>query len=94
MDTTQQLYITAALASLMMQLLNLLETRGLPAARRPDFRSFIYWIPYFVLPILALFLIYILDGEVISRRIAAGIGISAPAIFRSLAQTASTALRL
>lgn len=82
-------YITAIAASLMMQLLNLLEISKLPEARKPDLRSFVYWIPYIVLPLTAAFVVFILDGDVNSKKVAAGVGISAPAIFRSLAQTAS-----
>lgn len=44
--------ILAMIGGLTINMLNLLELQNVPKDRRPDFKNFLYWLPFLVWPIL------------------------------------------
>lgn len=44
-----------AMAGFIAQLLSLLEVSKLEPSRRPDFRNWMYWLPYIIAPLLGAF---------------------------------------
>lgn len=69
-----------------LDFLYLLELPNIPADRRPNLKSPIYWMQYVFWPILGGFLGFIYDENThLSRVVAFQIGLSAPLIIRSLA---------
>jgi hypothetical protein len=45
-------YSRSLIAGLVAQLLNLLEVTKLEPARRPNFKDWVYWLPYIIGPIV------------------------------------------
>lgn len=85
MDNT---VIFAALGGFVVNLLNLLEVRNVPKKQRPDFKDVFYWIPYLVHPLLGAVLAYayVKSGMSLKPLLAMNVGISAPLVFRSMAE--------
>ncbi len=48
-----QFFLIPALGAMVIQLLNLMEAATLEPAKRPNFKDFVYWLPYIIHPILA-----------------------------------------
>lgn len=77
-----------ALAGFLVQLLNLLEIAKLEPARRPNFKDWVYWIPYFVGPILGAFAGYFSfhdKPDSFTTALGVQVGASAPLILRGFA---------
>lgn len=80
--------ICAAAGALCVKLLELVEIHRIPAQLRPNLREVIYWIPFAILPLVGGFLayVYIKSGTPLSPMLALNIGVTAPLVFRSLAE--------
>ena len=78
--------VISAIGGFIYNVVPLLELWKAPKESRPDFKDFLYWLPYFVWPILAGFLIYLYEvpGMTITKLLAFHIGISAPLIIRKM----------
>ncbi len=84
-----QLILIAAGGGLALQLLNLLEIPHLEKNDRPDFKDWVYYIPYFINPIIAAFIayVYLKANTTLNPVLALHIGASAPVILRTMAST-------
>ncbi|WP_017445791.1 hypothetical protein [Gayadomonas joobiniege] len=71
-----------------IKLLELTELHKLPAVERPDFKDFLYWVPFFILPLLGggLAYAYVSSDATLSPVLSINIGVSAPLILRAMAQ--------
>ena len=79
--------IIAAVGGLTYNIVPLLELWKTPKESRPDFKEWLYWVPYVVWPLLAGFLLYLYEespGIKITRFLSFHIGISAPFIIRKM----------
>lgn len=87
MDT--ELLLIAAGGGLGLQLLNLLELPNLEKKDRPNFKEFIYYIPYIVNPLIGAFIafVYLKSNTVLNPILALHIGASAPVVLRTMAST-------
>lgn len=83
MDT---LIILAGSGGFIYNILQLMELIKVPKENRPDFKDWIYWIPYLVWPLLGglLAYAYLESGLTFSPLIALNVGLSAPLIFRQM----------
>lgn len=90
-----QAVVLAFCGGLALDFLYLLELPNIPADRRPDLRSLIYWLQYVFWPILGGLLGFIYDDAKapLSRVVAFQIGLSAPLIIRSLANVVPSQIR-
>lgn len=81
--------ILGAIGGLLIQLLSLAELYRIPKSRRPDFKDFIYWLPYLINPFFGGILAYAyFDGqEHVNKLLAIHVGASAPLIIRSMIST-------
>jgi hypothetical protein len=88
MDANVQMIIYAAVGSLVVPILDLVELRKIAKDRRPDFSDIFYWLPYIVYPFLAAFLAYAyLNSKIeLNPILAINLGASAPAILQSFAR--------
>ena len=84
----QKIIILAAIGGLIVNLLQLMEYSKMPKYERPDFKDFLFWLPYIIWPILAgvLGYAYQSSGNELSPILALNIGVSAPLIFRAMAE--------
>jgi len=84
----------AAAGALAVELLKLAEIRNIPKHERPDMKEALYWVPYFILPLVGAGLAYVyIMSEIILRPIlAVNIGISAPLIIRAMASSVPKAV--
>jgi len=82
-----QLILIAAGGGLAVQLLNLLELSHLPISERPNFRDWVYYIPYVLNPIISAFIVfvYLKANTQLSSILVLHIGASAPALLRAMA---------
>jgi hypothetical protein len=82
--------IAASAGALGLKLLELAEIRNLPPERRPNLKDIIYWASYVIMPLLGggLAYIYIISDISLKPILAMNIGISAPLILRTMAQSA------
>lgn len=78
-----------AMGGLAIQLLSLLELAKIPVSQRPDLKSPVYWIPYFVNPFLGglLGFAYFHNQQQINLVLAIHIGASAPITLRMMASS-------
>ncbi len=90
-----QAVVLAFCGGLALDFLYLLELPSIPADRRPNLRSPIYWLPYVFWPILGGLLGFIYDDPKapLSRVVAFQIGLSAPLIIRSLANVVPSQIK-
>ncbi|MBJ7900022.1 MAG: hypothetical protein GC158_08915 [Cyanobacteria bacterium RI_101] len=74
----------------MLKILELAELYKIPKTQRPDFRDWLYWVPFVVNPLLGgcLTLAYALSEIELSPILSINIGASAPLILRTMAQIA------
>ena len=79
-----------AFGGLAMRLLDLAELYKLPPERRPDVRDPLYWIQFFVFPLVGgvTTFAYAQSGTELNAILAVNIGASAPLILRSLRNVA------
>lgn len=84
--------IIAAIGGLTYNIVPLLELWKTPKESRPDFKEWLYWVPYFVWPLLAGFLLYLYESPEIkvTRFLSFHIGISAPLIIRKMIEVLPT----
>ena len=82
----------AAAGGFAANLLPLLDLRSLKPAERPDLKSFFYWIPFIIMPVLGagLAMAYVQSGVELKPIVAVNIGITAPLILRAMASTPPT----
>jgi RsiW-degrading membrane proteinase PrsW (M82 family) len=80
--------LLAAGGGLAYNVLQLLELQSKPKESRPDFKDFIYWLPYFIWPILSGLLAYVYESPQtpLNKLLALHIGLSSPLIFRQMVQ--------
>jgi len=80
--------ILALLGGLSVNLLNLMELQNVPRDRRPDFKDFLYWLPYIIWPLMGALLAFIYEASStkLSPIIAFQVGASAPLIIKAMAK--------
>ncbi len=83
------LILIAAGGGFALQLLNLLELSQLKKKDRPDFKDWVYYIPYIVNPIIGAFItfVYLQANTTLNPVLALHIGASAPVFLRTMAST-------
>ena len=71
-----------------IKLLEIAELHKIPKIERPDMKDWLYWAPFFILPLLGggLAQVYISSGTVLTPILAINIGVSAPLVLRAMAQ--------
>ena len=79
--------IVAGAGALIVNSLNLLELKNIPAEKRPNLRDFWYWLPVLFWPSAAAFLawVYVKSGYDLKPMLSLQVGASAPLIVRALA---------
>jgi hypothetical protein len=79
--------VLAAIGGVVINVLNLLELQHVPKERRPDFRDFLYWLPFFAWPLLGGIVGYLYNDSdsPLGKLVAFHIGISSPLILRAMA---------
>jgi hypothetical protein len=77
--------LLAAFGGLTVHLLNLVELQNVPKDRRPDFKDWLYWLPFGVSPALAAVVAfaYVNSGTPLSPILAINVGASTPLLLRS-----------
>lgn len=80
--------LCAAFGALCVKLLELVEIHRIPVHQRPNLKELIYWVPFLILPMVGGFLayVYIESGTILSPLLALNVGVTAPLVFRSLAE--------
>ena len=70
------------------KLLELAELHKIPKLQRPDFKDWLYWLPFLVMPLLGggLAQVYVSSSTALSPLLAVNVGVSAPLILRAMAQ--------
>lgn len=91
-DTLTKAVILAALGGFIVNLLNLLELQRVPKERRPDFRDWLYWLPFLAWPVLGGVVGYLYDDAAspLGKLVAFHVGISSPLILRQMANALPT----
>ncbi|TMC24650.1 MAG: hypothetical protein E6J34_00195 [Chloroflexi bacterium] len=79
--------VLAAIGGMAVNLLNLMDVQTQSKDRRPDFKDWLYWLPFVVWPILGgvVAFIYQEANTPLTKVVAFHIGASAPLIIRSMA---------
>jgi hypothetical protein len=79
--------VIAAIGGFALNLLQLMELSKIPKERRPDFKDWLYWLPYIGWPFLGASLAFVYSASAIELKpiVAFNVGLSAPLIIRSLA---------
>lgn len=78
----------AVFGAFATKLLELSELHKVPKVERPDLKDWLYWVPFFILPVLGggLAHMYVSSDTVLNPILAVNIGVSAPLILRAMAQ--------
>lgn len=78
----------ATAGAFAIKLLELAELHKIPAVERPDLKDGLYWLPFFILPLLGggLAYVYVSSDTILSPLLAVNIGVSAPLMLRAMAQ--------
>ena len=81
--------LMAAFGGFTINILQLLEYSKLPKNERPEFRDWLFWLPYVVWPVLGAVLAfaYLESGIEISAILGFNIGLSAPLILRAMVES-------
>ena len=81
----------AAFGALTIEALNMMDLRSKAKQDRPDFRDWLYWLPFFGLPIIGgvLALAYEWSDISLTPILALNVGAAAPVTFRSFASGAA-----
>jgi hypothetical protein len=84
----QPAVLFAFFGALAIKLLELAELPKIHKSQRPDFKDWIYWVPFFVLPFLGagLAYVYVMSGIDLKPILAVNVGVSAPLILRAMAE--------
>lgn len=79
----------------MINLLSLLELQHVPKEQRPDFRDFLYWLPFFAWPLLGGLVGYLYNDAAapLGKLVSFHVGISSPLILRTMAAAIPTQAR-
>jgi len=87
--------IIAMVGGLTINLLNLLELQNVPKERRPDFKSFWYWLPFLFYPVLGGIVAYVYSETTspFGRLVAFHIGLTSPLILRTMANVVPAQLK-
>jgi len=77
----------AVFGAFSIKLLELSELHKVPKIERPDLKDWLYWLPFFILPLLGggLAHVYISSDTTLSPILAVNVGVSAPLILRAMA---------
>lgn len=77
----------AAFGGLAVHLLALIELQSVAKERRPDFKDWLYWLPFVISPFLGAVVAFAYEqsGTTLSPILAINVGASAPLLLRSLA---------
>ena len=84
-----------AFAGLVAQILNLMDALKVDPSRRPNFKDWIYWIPYILGPILGGFAGYYSfhdNPESFTTPLGVQVGIAAPLLLKGLASAVPTTI--
>lgn len=78
----------AIFGALAIKLLELVELYKVPKLERPDFKDWLYWLPFCVMPFLGggLALMYTSSNIALQPVLAVNVGVSAPLILRAMAE--------
>ena len=81
--------ILGVIGGIIFDFFQLLELQNKPKEDRPDFKDWLYWLPYLVWPILSGLLVYAYDTPnlKLNKLISLQLGVSAPLIFRQMLQS-------
>jgi len=84
--------LLAAAGGLVVNILSLLELQHVPKDRRPDFRDFLYWLPFVIWPLLGGLVAYLYndDASPLGKLVAFHIGLSSPLILRTMVSVVPT----
>lgn len=89
----KQTIILAAVGGLIYNVLPLLELQKTPKADRPNFKDWLFWLPFFIWPLLAGLLGFAYTSSspsgapsTMTPLLALNVGLSAPLILRAMAQ--------
>jgi len=84
-----ELIFIAAGSGLAIQLLNLIELSNIDKKDRPNFKEFVYYLPYIINPIIGAFIafVYLKANTQLNPVLALHIGASAPVILKTMAST-------
>jgi hypothetical protein len=82
----------AFLGALGIQLLGIMELSKVPKNQRPDFKDFIYWIPFAIHPLVGagLAYAYVASGESLAPLLAINVGVTAPLVLKTIATNANS----
>lgn len=91
---TEAVYLST-LGGLAVQLLTLVEVRNLPKSRRPDFKDFVYWLPFVINPFFGGLIgyAYFNHQPEVNSLLAIHIGASAPLVVRTMSTVIPAGLR-
>lgn len=80
----------AMAGALAVKLLELAELHKISVVERPDFKDWLYWLPFIVLPLLGggLAFVYVSSNTSLSPLLAVNVGVSAPLMLRAMVQAA------
>jgi hypothetical protein len=78
----------AFFGALALKLLEFTELAKIPTANRPNLNDIVYWVPYFIMPVLGggLAYAYVASSVEMKPMLAINVGVSAPLILRAMAQ--------
>src|SRR5690349_17662817 len=78
--------IIAGVGAVLINLLRLAELSGVKKEDRPDFKDFIYWLPFLVWPVVSVFLawIYVQMKYDMNPLMSLQVGASSPLIMRAI----------
>lgn len=81
--------VLAAVGGFAINILHLIEYSKRPKSERPDFKDWLFWVPYPVWPILGAVLAFAYQesGVQLSPILALNVGLSAPLIFRAMIES-------
>lgn len=84
--------LLAAMGGLAINVLHLVEYSKRPISERPDFKDWLFWVPWLVWPFLGsvLAFAYLESGVKLSPILALNVGLSAPLILRAMVEANPT----
>jgi hypothetical protein len=87
--------VLAALGGMVVNILSLLELQHVPKERRPDFRDFLYWLPFVAWPLLGGLVGYLYNDSAspLGKLVAFHLGLSSPLILRTMLNAAPAQAR-